>query len=137
MSTIDIQRMRYINLLDNTSHVKTRKCFVYNNTIFYAVPKELISKAIGPSAINIKKIQDKINKKIKIIQEPIGIEDAKRFIEDIVSPLQFKSLEIKEDIFLLTAGNQSKAALIGRNRRRYNELKQVIEDFFNKDFKIL
>ena len=65
MSTINIQTMRYINLLDSTSRVKTRKCFVYNNTIIFAVPSELMSRAIGPNASNIHYLQEKLGKRIR------------------------------------------------------------------------
>ena len=58
MAIINMQTMRYINLLDRASHVKTSKCFVYNNTIMFAVPKEMVSKAIGPDAINVRRIQE-------------------------------------------------------------------------------
>lgn len=138
MATINMQTMRYINLLDKASRVKTTKCFTYNNTIFFAVPKNMLSKAIGPSASNVKKIQDNLGKKVKIISEANGKEDIERFIKDIVSPVQFKSLEIKDDTITITSGNnQSKASLIGRNKRRYEELKNVVEDIFNMGLKVI
>lgn len=133
-----MQAMRYINLLDKFSRVKTRKCFVHNNTLFFAVNKELVSKAIGVSAINIRKIEENVGKKVRIIREPEGIEDAKFFIETIISPMRLKSIEVKDNTLFVSALNtQSKASLIGRNKRRYLELKKVIEDFFNLDLKII
>lgn len=137
MTTINMQTMRYINLLDKTTRVKTRKCFLYNNSIVFAVPKIFMSQAIGPEAAHVRAIQEQIGKKIKIIEEVQGIDDAQRFVEDLVSPVTFKSLEIKEGIFVLTAGMQSKAALIGRNRRRYDELQQILKDTFGLDLKIV
>lgn len=137
MTILDFQTIRYINLLDNISKVKTRKCFVYNNTIFFAVPKQLVSRAIGPGAINVKRINEKLGKKIKIISEAEGVSDAKRFIENIVEPVEFKQIDIQNNVIVLTAGSQSKAALIGRNRRREAELKQILLDTFAMDFKIV
>ena len=108
-----MQTMRYINLLDRTAHVKTRKCFVYNNTIFFAVPRQFVSKAIGPDASNIRKIQESLGKKIKVIKEAGGYEDAENFVEDVVSPAKFKSFEVKDGAGIITAGNnQNKAILI-------------------------
>ncbi len=132
-----MQTMRYINLLDKASRVKTRKCFLYNNTIIFAVHRAFISQAIGPDAAHIRFIQDQIGKRIRIIEEARGIEDAERFISAIVAPVTFKSLEVKDELFLLTAGSQSKAALIGRNRRREDELRQIVKDTFGIDLKIL
>ena len=47
------------------------------------------------------------------------------------------SMEVKEGAIVLTAGSQSKAALIGRNRRREAELKQILKDTFNLELKIV
>ena len=138
MTIINMQSMRYINILDKISRVKTRKCFVYNNILFFAVEGKQVSRAIGTSASNIKKIQDQIGKKVKIISEPRDSRDITRFIENIVFPIRFKSLEIKDNAALITAGsNQNKAALIGRNKRRLEELAKIVNDFFNLDLKII
>ncbi|MFH1289939.1 MAG: hypothetical protein ABIH92_00875 [Nanoarchaeota archaeon] len=138
MGVIDMTAMRYINLLDKIAKVKTRKCFVHNNVIFFAVRKEAVSRAIGPAAVNIKKIQEKIGKKVKIIREEEGLEDVKRFIEDVVSPVKMKAVEIKEGFVIVTAGsNQNKASLIGRNKRRFLELKKIIQDTYRLDLRIV
>ena len=133
-----MQSMRYLNLLDRFSKVKTSKCFVYNNTLFFAVDERQVSRAIGYSAENIKKLQEKIGKKVRIIREPNSAGDLKRFVGDVVSPVRFKSLEIRDSEVLLTSGsNQNKASLIGRNRRRCDELRKIVHDFFSLDLKII
>ncbi len=133
-----MQTMRYINLLDKASNVKTRKCFIYNNAIIFAVPRGLVSRAIGPEAVNVRRIQDSLGKRVRIIEEAEGMKDARRFIQNIVDPINFKSLEIKENTFVINSGGtQSKAALLGRNKRRFEELKQIIEDTFHMDLRIL
>lgn len=138
MGVIDMTAMRYINLLDRVTRVKTRKCFVHNNVIFFAVNKEEVSKAIGPGAINVKRIQDQIGKKIKIIRENDGMSDIARFVDDVVSPIKPKSVEVVEGVVTITAGStQNKASLIGRNKRRFLELKKVIHDTYNLDLKII
>lgn len=137
MTTIDMQTMRYINLLSKVSYVKTSKCFSYNNVIIFAVPKEMMSKAIGPNGRNVHFIQETLGRRVKIIREASNINDAERFIKDIVDPLEFRSLELKDGEFVLTAGGQHKAALIGRNRARLNELSQILEDTFGKPLKII
>jgi len=138
MGVIDMTAMRYINLLDKIARVKTRKCFVHNNVIFFAVNREEVSKAIGPSAINIKRIQDQIGKKVKIIREDEGTHDIKRFIDDVVSPIRPKTVEVKDGGVIIAAGNnQNKASLIGRNKRRFLELKKIIHDTYNLDLKII
>src|SRR3989344_2539155 len=131
MNVIDMKAMRYINLLDKISHVQTHRCFVHNDTIFFAVNEKEIARAIGSAAVNIRRIEEKINKKVKIIKEPAGIWEAKRFIEGIVSPVKIKAIEVKDKCIIITGGsNQTKASLIGRNKGRYEELKKILHDFF-------
>ena len=138
MAVINMQSMRYLNLLDKVARVKTTTCFTYNNTIFFAVHDGDVSKAIGLGAINIRKIQESLGKKVKIIREQNGIENVQRFVEDIIAPVRFKSMEIKDNCAIITAGNmQSKASLIGRNRRRFDELRKILHETFNLDLKIV
>jgi len=138
MAVISMQTIRYINLLDKTARVKTRKCFVHNNTIFFAVDKRQISRAIGPGAVNVKKMQNSTGKRIKIIEEADGVADVEKFIGNIVAPVKFKSLEIKDGEIVITAGsNQNKASLIGRDKRRYLELSKIVKDFFEMDLRIV
>ena len=138
MTVIDMKAMRYINLLDKVSHVKSRSCFMYNNAVFFPVSKNLVSRAIGPSAVNIRKIQESIGVRVKIISEADGDGDVKRFVEEVVSPVKPREIEIKDGVLLITAGNmQNKASLIGRDKRRFEELKHIVHDYFGKDLKIL
>ena len=76
-------------------------------------------------------------KKVRIIKESDGIKDAERFVGDIVYPVNFKSLEMKDGEFILTAGSHSKASLIGRNKRRLIELQQIVSDCFGLNIKIV
>jgi N utilization substance protein A len=135
--TINMQDMRYLNLFGKITRVNTRFCFRYNETIVFCIPKERISKAVGKRGSNVKKLNEILGRKIRIIASPRGIEDVKSFIEDIVKPVVFKDLEIKDNEIILAAGNQSKAALIGRNKRRFLEMQKIVSDFFGKEFRII
>jgi NusA-like KH domain protein len=137
VKTIDMQDMRYLNLFAKITRVNTPFCFKYNEAIIFCVPRKLISKAVGENGKNVKQINQILRRRIKIIPNPQGIEDAKEFITAIVSPVIFKELNVKNDDIILTAGSQSKAALIGRNKRRFLEMQKIIKSFFDKEFKIV
>jgi len=138
MSTINMQTMRYINLLDQIARVKTTRCFSYNNSIYFAVPRAFVSQAIGRNASNIQMLQDKIGKRIKIIIASSGVEDIERFVRSIIEPAQFKSIEVKEKELIITAGSmQNKANLLGRNKKRFEELAEVIKDDFSLELKVM
>jgi len=137
VSTIDMQSMRYLNLFGKITRVSTRYCFKYNETLVFCVPKRLVSKAVGENGKNIKELNKILRKKIKVIPAPKGIQDIKDFISAIVSPVTFKDLEVTADEIVLNAGSQSKAALIGRNKRRLLEMQKIANNFFKRDFRIV
>lgn len=132
VSIIDMQLMRYINLFTKITKVQTIKVFVYNSQIVFAVPKNKVSIAIGKGAVNIKKLSDILRKKIKVVSMPVLDNDGelKKFIEDVVAPVGFNKIEMKDNSIIIFAGRQSKAALIGRNRMREKELSEVLKNFF-------
>jgi len=135
--TISMQDMRYLNLFRRITGVSTRYVIRYNEMIIFCVPKNMISKALGADAKNIKRIHEILGRRIKVIPIPKGIQHIKQFIQAIVSPVEFKDVEVKENEVILNAGSRSKAALLGRNKRRLHEMQKIIKDFFSKDFRII
>ena len=134
--TIDMQTMRHLNLFNRITRVSTRFCFTHNNTIFFCVPRQLVSRAIGREGVNIRKINQIIGKRVKIIPQPRGVVDAKSFIESIVAPVTFKDFELKGKEIVVSGSRQSKAAMIGRNKRRLLEMQGIIKDFFGVEFRV-
>lgn len=137
VNTLDMKDLRYLNLFQKITKIRTHYCFEYNNVIIFCVPRELVSKAIGSEAKNLRRISEIIKKRVKVIAIPKNSNDIKKFIELVVSPVTFKDLEILENEIILNAGTQSKAALIGREKRRLIEMQRITKDFFKKDFRII
>ena len=135
--TLDMQFIRYLNLFEKITRVRIQHCFSYNSTIIFVVPKMVMAKAIGENGKNIKKLTEILERKVKVIAEPEGREDIERFILSIVYPINFKNVDIKDDFLVINAGRQNKAALIGRNKTRLEEMKNILESYFGiKDVRI-
>ncbi len=133
-----MQDMRHLNLFNQITRVQTRFCVRYNDTIIFCVPKEFVARAIGEQGRNVKRISEILQKRVRVIQCPRGIQDVRGFIGVIVKPVTFKNLEVTPTEIILTAGStQNKAALIGRDKRRFFEMQKIIKDFFSRDFRIV
>ena len=129
--TLDMKFIRYLNLFEKITNVRTQHCFLYNSGIIFLVPQQLISKALGEEGNNIKKLSEILEKKVKVVAIPNGKEDMKKFISAIVYPIKFRALEIKEDCLLISAcGMQNKAALIGRNKTRLFEMQEILKQYY-------
>jgi len=136
-NTISMKDMRHLNLFMNITKISTRFCFEYNNMIFFCVPKQSVSKAIGENGKNSRQLSQILNRKIKIIPVPNGAENAKQFIRAIVDPIEIKDVDASGDEFIIHAGSKNKAALIGREKRRLNEMRKIVRDFFGKEVRIV
>ena len=130
MTVINMQLMRYINLLDKVSHVKTMKCYLYNNSILFAVPRKFVLSAIGKDNINLEKLSNIIGKRIKIVAIPNGKEDIEGFVSIITKPVRFNGIELKGYEAIISAGVESKAALIGRGKIRLSEMENILGQYF-------
>lgn len=137
IKTINMQDMRHLNLFSRITRVNTRFCFEYNNAIIFCVPRAMVSRAIGEKGKNIRELSYILRKRIKVIPQPRGIGDAKQFIENIVRPIIFKGLEVDNNEMIINAGGtQSKAMLLGRNKRRLLEMQDIVKDFFGKELRV-
>ncbi len=134
--TIEMKDLRHLNLFGKITKVPTRFFFEYNNAYVFCVPKGKISKAAGDKGKNVKKLHEILNRRIKIIPLPKDENDAEDFFRNIVSPTEFKELEVKDNEIIINAGQRNKAALIGRNKRRLIELQKISKDYFGKNLKI-
>ncbi len=137
-NTINMQDMRHLNLFNQITRIHTRFSVTYNGTIIFCVPREFVSRAIGEEGRNVRRLSEILQKKVRVIQCPRGIQDARGFIGIIVKPVTFKNLEVTNSEIIITAGNtQNKAALIGRDKRRLLEMQKIVKDFFGRDFRII
>ncbi|MFA6022523.1 MAG: hypothetical protein WC781_00370 [Candidatus Pacearchaeota archaeon] len=137
IKTIDMKVMRYINLFSRISGINPKHCFVYNSNVIFIVSENNLSKAIGENGRNIKKMSEIINRKVKVVNAPLSLGDAEKFISTIIYPAQMKSVEIKDNFLIINAGQQNKAMLIGRNKARFEEMRHIVKDYFDKELKIL
>jgi len=137
-STINMQDMRHLNLFNQITKIHTRFYARYNNAVIFCIPKEFITRAVGEEGRNIRRLREILGKKIRIIQMPRGVQDARGFVQTIVKPVIFKDFEIRGNEMIITAGSmQNKAALIGRNKVRMIELQKIVKDFFGKELKVV
>ncbi len=137
MKTIDMRFIRYLNLFEKVTHVRTSYCFFYNNEIIFVVEGALLSKSIGEDGRNVKKLIEILGKRIKIVAAPRGDEDAREFIISIVYPVKVRSVDLTPTELIINAGRQSKAILIGRNKNRLEEMQEIVKEYFNKQVKII
>jgi len=130
VKVLNMQFIRYANLFSRVTRIRTNHCFEYNNAIVFAVPRKLVTKALGPDNQNLRKLNQVIGRKVKVVAIPRGREDIENFVSVITYPVKFKAIEIKGGEATINASNHNKASLIGRDKRRLEEMKRVLHQYF-------
>jgi NusA-like KH domain protein len=142
---LNMQVMRYMNLLARVTRVNAKHCFLYNNTIVYVVSGQFVQYAIGRNNENLKKLSEIIGKRIRVLAEPKGEGDLNQFVGVLVAPAKFEKIEIvdnqenrEREVVVYTDGRESKAMMIGRGRQREIELKDILGQYFGvKNLRIM
>jgi transcription antitermination factor NusA-like protein len=135
--TLDMTLIRNLNLFEKITRIRTDSCFIFNNTMFFAVPKEMVFRAIGKNGENAKMLSEILGKKVKIVGLAEGGQDISRFIKDIIAPVQPKNIEVGEKEIIITAGRLNHAALVGRDKQKLHELEKVVGEHFGKTLRIV
>jgi len=121
-----------MNIFGKVSRVNAQHCFSYNNMLIFAVPKPAITKAIGKDNSNLERLSKVLRKRIRIVAQPQtkNPEEIKTFIKTVTSPIEFNSIEVKNNEVTISAGREGRARLIGRQRIRQKELSEILEQYF-------
>ena len=127
----DVELMKYIALLENISHVRIKDLFQYNGMLCCVVDKNDVSTFVGSGGKKIRKIQDMIHKKIKVVGYS---DDVKDFAKDLIYPLEVSKIEDDNGNLLISCDDRkSKGLLIGRGRKGLLNLQNALSRFFKVD----
>lgn len=85
----------YINLFETTTHASVKDCIVTpeKNKITFVVNEGQMGIAIGKNGINIKNLEDKVKRRIEIIEHS---NDPIKFLSNIFRPIKLTNAYISE-----------------------------------------
>tara|TARA_Y100000034_G_C6885645_1_gene406624 strand:- start:499 stop:927 length:429 start_codon:yes stop_codon:yes gene_type:complete len=111
----DFNSVKIISLFQSIARVDVKDFFDLNSVYVFIVQKGQIGKAIGKNSSNVKTLENKLKKKIRIIEFDENID---RFIRNIVYPSKLSEVSFDEENKVLTISgidNKTRGYLIGRS----------------------
>ncbi len=131
---LDPDAIAYSSLLEKIAHVQVKDCFQDEDTLFYIVPQAQVGKALGKGAVNLKKLQERFNKRIKVIGYADNVE---AFVKNAIHPLQVESITLQDNAVVIKDSNKkTKGLLIGREGKNLAALNRAVQRFFNVEVKV-
>ena len=124
----DIAHMKFMALFENITRTSPKDCIVDQNLITFVVKPNQAGKAIGKKGVNVKKLENKLNKKIRILEFD---EDIIKFTQNLIYPFKNIQIEKIDDDMVLTGRDvKTKGLLIGRNSQNLLKIKNILKRYF-------
>jgi len=119
--------MQYISIFESLTAAKVKDCIV-NEQILFIVNENDMGKAIGKHGSTIKRIENMLKKKIRLVEFS---SDIVQFVQNLIYPIKAKEIKEEGGIANIYCNDvKSKGMLIGRDRRNINFVNDVVKRHF-------
>ncbi len=133
----DTDSIRYIGLFESIVGVVVKDIIINDKKILFVVKEGQAGMAIGKKGVNIKNLQNIINKKVEIIEFNT---DPLTFLNNVFRPLKISNAYVSEKndqkkvikISFRNADNKLKSPVI-QVKARLKKAKYLIKKYFNID----
>ena len=123
-------------IMERLSRARVKDCFKFDETIYFVVATGDMGKAVGKGGATIKRIQQELGKKIRVIEFQ---EDLTNFVRKVIYPLAVEEIVEEDGVVLIKDKNKkTKSLLIGRDGKNLNLVNRAIKRFFDiKEVKVI
>jgi len=124
------------SLMEKITRAKVKDCFTdEEGTIFFVVAPGELGRAIGKGASNIKRLQQELQRKIKVIEYNDSVVE---FVKNIIYPLRVQSITEEQGAVVIKEINKkAKSLLIGRQGRNLKLINRAVKRFFQHEIKVI
>lgn len=131
----DVNLMKFMSLFESITKASLKDCINQDSMIVYIVQPNEIGKAIGSKGANVRRLENIIKKKVKIVEfapEPVN------FIKNLIYPLQVKEIKEEDGVFTLVPPDlKTRGLLIGRNASFLRAYEAIVKRYFEvKELKV-
>lgn len=126
----DNELIKVMSLFNSVTNAKLKDYFIDDNNLsVFVVEQNEIGKAVGKKASNVKLLENKLNRKIKIVEfNP----DVLQFIRNVVFPLKLDYAEVDQKVLKLQAPDvKTRGLLIGRSAKNLRNIEKIIKRYFD------
>lgn len=121
-------------VLENISGARVKDCFQDEDTIYFIVAPGEIGKAIGKGGMNIRRVQNELQKKIKVVEFRERLEE---FVRNVIYPVSVQEIVEEGSVIILkSSSSKTKGLLIGRGGKNLKFINRAVQRFFGKEVRV-
>ncbi|MBN2422830.1 NusA-like transcription termination signal-binding factor [Candidatus Woesearchaeota archaeon] len=127
--TYNADLLKIMTLFESITKARLKDCFIdMNSLLTFVVYENEIGKAIGKKAVNVKKLERLLKRKIKIVEFN---SDLIRFIRNLIIPLKVDEIQKEDELIMIKgADSRTKGLLIGKNSQNLKNLHNIVQKYF-------
>jgi len=127
----DAELMKIMNLFGTITRSKVKDVIKRDEIYIFIVQQGEIGKAIGKKAANVRKLENILKKKIRVIEYN---EDLEKFIRNVVMPLNLAKVEIEDAVVTIhSPDTKTRGYLIGRSASHLRNTENIVKRYFPID----
>lgn len=114
-------------MFEKVTRVPVKDCFTFRDRLLFFVDEGKLAKALGKQLSNLKRLEEVMKRKIKIVEfHP----DMLRLIQNIVAPLRVVKIEEQDGVVTLTGPDvKTKGLLIGARAQNLRALEEIVKTY--------
>lgn len=117
-----------MNMFEKITRSRLKDCIEYKEKLMFIVQPGQLRYALGKQSINVKKIEDALNKKIKIMEYN---EDLCTFIRNLMYPLKIVEMKEENNIVTIKGPDQkTKGLMIGSKAQNLRAYEVIAKKYF-------
>lgn len=119
--------MKLMTLFESTTGAKVKDC-IANERLVFVIEENEMGRAIGKNGANIKRMENLLKKKIKLIEFS---SDITQFVKNIIYPVDAGITNEDNVIKIHGKDSSMRAMLIGRERQNINHVSGIVKRYFD------
>ena len=116
-------------IMERITRARVKDCFKEDDIIYFIVASGELGKAVGKGGSSIRKVQEELGKKIKVIEFRNNLA---AFVKNVIFPLKVEEIIEEEGIVKIKErSKKTKSLLIGRDGKNLKLINRAVKRFFN------
>ncbi|PIZ51390.1 NusA-like transcription termination signal-binding factor [Candidatus Woesearchaeota archaeon CG_4_10_14_0_2_um_filter_33_13] len=116
-------------VMERITRARVKDCFKDEDTIYFIVGVGELGKAVGKGGVNIKRVQQELGKRIKVVEFR---DTLKEFVKNVIYPATVEEIIEEGNIVTLKdSSKKTKSLLIGREGKNLKLINRAVKRFFN------
>lgn len=123
----DVALMQIMSLFEELSGAKVKDC-ISGDPLVFVVNEGEMGKAIGKGGQNVRRLESKLKKKVKIVEFS---SDLLKFVKNLVSPCEIVNVSKEDDVVTIVAKDlKTRGLLIGRSAVNLRNFEGIVQRYF-------